>query len=49
MITGREVKVDVEHLSETAEEMRDEFRSAVRRSVSGYSVLEEDIEDEEFC
>jgi len=47
VISQGEVEFHTEGSSETAEEMGDKLRAAVRGNMSRYSVLGEDMEDEE--
>jgi len=49
VITGGEVEVDVQHLSETTEEVRKQTLDRGGSSVTGYSVLRENIEHKELC
>jgi hypothetical protein len=47
MISRGEMEFHTEGSSEAAEEVRNELRAAVRGNMSRYSVLGEDMEDEE--
>ena len=49
MITGSEMQLHVQSNSERAEEMRNEFGSAVGSDVAWNSMLGEDVKNKELC
>ena len=49
MITGSEMQLHVQSDSERAEEMGNEFGSAIRSDVAWNSMLGEDVKNKELC